>query len=543
MIVFLIPSISLEKESLESFPNFSLWVLEKVLSWGACFLVWWWSAYLITKNGTKVISIFSIWLIGFLGGLFGCLVGEILKNWLQLSFRLNFYQRTIYTSISCICVVMVTSVLGRDRRSFLFFKNEVKRSLIRERILSIRKSKIYSARFEKLHQEITSNLISIVEKNTNQGKFSELGIDLRSFSHKLFQGLNKKEVREPRTSKFFFSDVSFRLLMMSIRDEPLNPNIFTLVIGFFVSMPLLRLENSMKSLEASFIAIFTTFVIHNLQYRNWKLKRPSQLKVLLGFDFFNVIILIIEFSILKRYFGYYSEVSNPLFLYAMLVVLYSFFFVFGHLSRVSDVARLNEEQVKAIEANNAPTLNDLVEIEEFRIRLEWSKFVHAELQPYLLAMDLSTNPPSPDFQVSEIRSKVLNFRDSFVLFADPEVITFEDCFTSLISKWEGILTVIPDTGSIPITSVIQSQAILDLRDVLSELAVNAVKHGGADILRVQVKVGKSNSLVVRAENNGAPLGKVKAGLGLQVFDLLCGNNWSLRNYGGMVVFRCRIYNH
>jgi len=47
---------------------------------------------------------------------------------------------------------------------------------------------------------------------------------------------------------------------------------------------------------------------------------------------------------------------------------------------------------------------------------------------------------------------------------------------------------------------------------------------------------------VRAENDGAPLGKLKPGLGLSVFDLLCGKNWSLKNYRGMVCFSGRIYN-
>ena len=90
-------------------------------------------------------------------------------------------------------------------------------------------------------------------------------------------------------------------------------------------------------------------------------------------------------------------------------------------------------------------------------------------------------------------------------------------------------------------SVVYRLAHVEL--VLNELAVNAVKHGGADILRVEIKSRANNSLVVRAENNGAPLSKIKPGLGLSIFDLLCGESWSLKNYGGVVVFTCRIYSH
>jgi len=122
-------------------------------------------------------------------------------------------------------------------------------------------------------------------------------------------------------------------------------------------------------------------------------------------------------------------------------------------------------------------------------------------------------------------------------------LNIDDCFRNLDNKWNGILGIIANTESISKNTNINPQAILDLRDVLNELAVNAVKHGGADILRVEIKSRANNSLVVRAENNGAPLSKIKPGLGLSIFDLLCGESWSLKNYGGVVVFTCRIYSH
>ena len=543
MVVFLVPSISLEENSLESFTTFSHWVIEKILAWGSCFLIWLLSAYLVTKNGTRNVSVFSIWLVGFLGGFFGCLVGEIFKNLLGVTFRLDFFQRMIYTSISCICVVMVTSVLGRDRRSFLFFKNEVRRSVEREQISGIRKSKIHSANFDSFNEGIESKLISIINKKSNQKNMKNLRLALRHFSHELFQGLEHIKIRQPIANKLFYSDFSYKLFLISIRNEPLNPNIFTMVISFFISMPLLRLENSIKSLIASLFVITTTLIIHNLQYFYWKSNLPVQLRKLLAFDVLNVLILIIEFFILKKYFGFYRNVTNEIFLDAMLVILYSFFYIFGHISRASDIARLNVDAVKDIEITNAPSVPELIKDEEYRIKLAWSKFVHAELQPYLLVMGLSSNPSSIGVQVTEIKSKILSFKDNLVFFAGPGALTLNDCFTSLNHKWDGLLNIISNTESISESTKISPQAILDLRDILSELAVNAVKHGGADILKVDVKSSRSNSLQVIAENNGTSLTKIKPGLGLSVFDHLCGNNWSLKNYDGMVVFTCRIYNN
>ena len=541
--VFLVPSILVEEDSTKTFTLFTYWLIEKILAWGSALLIWWSSAYFITRNGTRKVSLPWIWLIGFLGGFVGCAVGEICKNWLGLTFRLEFYQRTIYTSITCICIVMVTSIAGRGRRSFIFFKNEINRSLIRQRIYEIRNSKSYLARLDRLQEEIAKKLNAVINIKSDQNNFKNLRVQLRDFSHDLFNGLSNHKVRKLRSKQFFYSDFSYKLFLLSIRSEPLNPNIFTMILSLFVCIPLLRLENSVESLFAGLFVILATFIIHNAQNYYWKLKAPVKFMTLLAFDLFNLLILIIGLSLLKSNFGFYKSVSNSSLLLLMLAILYTFFYILGHLSRVGDIAKINQESVRQDQIANTPSHAQLVEDEEYRIRVEWSKFIHAALQPYLLVLDLSDKPSDRKQVISEVKSKVLDFQKSVVYFAEPQILSLDDCFRNLNNKWNGILNIITDTKSSLKNTNISPQAILDLRDVLSELAVNAVKHGGADILRVEVKSRGSNSLVVRAENNGAPLSKVKPGLGSSIFDLLCGESWSLKNYGGEVVFTCRIYSH
>lgn len=541
--VFLVPSILVEEDSTKSFMLFSYWLIEKILAWGTGLLVWWVSAYFATKNSTRNVSILWIWLIGFLGGFFGCAVGEICANWLGLTFRLEFYQRTIYTSITCICVIMITSIAGRGRRSYIFFQNEIKRSLIRQRIYEIRSSKSYLTRFDRLQQEIASQLNAVINIKSNRSDFNTLRVQLREFSHDLFNGLKHHKIRQPRSDRYFYPDFSYKLFLLSVRSEPLNPNIFTIVITFFVGIPLLRIENSVKSLIAGLFLFLTTLIIHNAQFYYWKVKGSAKFAALLSFDFLNLLILISGLSLLKSYFGFYKSVSNSSLLLLMLTIMYSFFYILGHISRVGDIARINQEVVRQEQIATTPSHEELVEDEEYRIRLEWSKFIHSVLQPHLMVLDLSENPTDQRLVASDLKTKVLDFKKDVVYFGDSEVLSLDDCFRNLDNKWHGILSIITNTESISKNTMINPQAILDLRDVLNELAVNAVKHGGADILRVEVKSRGSNSLVVRVENNGAPLSKVKPGLGSSIFDLLCGESWSLKNYGGVVVFTCRIYNH
>jgi hypothetical protein len=438
---------------------------------------------------------------------------------------------------------MVTSIAGRGRRSFIFFKNEINRALIRQRIYEIRNSKSYLARLDRLQEEIARELNAVINIKSDQNNFNNLRVQLRDFSHDLFSGLRHPKIRLLKSKQYFYSDFSYKLFLLSIRSEPLNPNIFTSILSLFACIPLLRLENSVKSLIASLFVILATFIIHNAQYYYWKIKAPVKFMTLLAFDLFNLLILISGLSLLKSNFGFYKSVSNSSLLLLMLVILYAFFYILGHLSRVGDIAKVNQDAVRQDQIAHTPSHAQLVKDEEYRIRVEWSKFIHAVLQPYLLVLDLSNKPGDRKQVLSELKSKVVDFQKSVVYFADPQILSLDDCFRNLNNKWNGILNIIADTKSSSKDTNISPQAILDLRDVLNELAVNAVKHGGADILRVEVKSRGNNSLVVRAENNGAPLSKVKPGLGSSIFDLLCGESWSLKNYGGEVVFTCRIYSH
>jgi hypothetical protein len=543
MATFLIPSISLESNSLASPSYFLSWLIEKILGWGTCFLIWWFSAYFVMRIGRRSISILWIFLIGFLGGFFGCLVGEISADWLGLSFRLGFFQRMMYTSASCICVVMLTSVLGKGRRSLIFFRNEIQRRLIRERKAQIRSQKIYSDHFNSLQNEISDKVNFLINHEVDQNNLSNLGIRLRSFSHDLFKDIDHHEYWHRKKNKKFHLDFSYNLFVLSLRGEPLNPNLFTLVFGIFLTLPLLRLENSIKSLMAGLLAILITFIIHNLQHHYWRLKASVQWRLLFVFDIFNIFILITLFLTLKSTFGIYKSVSNSNFLLIMFVIFYLFVYFLGNVSRSSDVAKMNEEMIRQDELHKCPSISELAEAEGFRIMLKWSKFIHGTLQAYLLINQLSRNPISLESQGSELKGKVREFKESLVFFGDREELTLDDCLKSLNRKWEGIISIISNIENISTKIVINSQSIHDLDDILGEVISNAVKHSHADTLKVDIRSNHSNSLVVRAESNGVLGRSVSPGLGSSLFDLVCGKSWSINNFGGKIVFSCLIFNH
>ena len=542
IVVFLVPSVFIEADSTKSFTLFSYWVIEKIFAWGSCLLIWWLGAHFISKKSERNVSFLSIWVLGFLCGFIGCAVGEICGNWLGLTFELDFYPRAIYTSLTCVSVVLLTSILGRGRRSFLFYQSETRRALIKQRIYKIRKNKSYLTNFDILQNKIASKVIALSKVKSTKSDISSLRLKLRDLSHELSGNASDKRLPKLNTSRYFYPDFSRKLFLISIRSEPLNPNIFTLVFGVFICVPILQIEHSFQSLIPCLWVLFVTLIIHNAQHYYWKVKALVKTMALLSFDFINVFMVFIGLAALRSYFGYYEAVTAAPFLIAMIAVIYSFFYVLGHTSRVGDIASLNDKEFRQNEIASIPSQEMLIEDEEHRQQLEWAKFIHSDLQSYLLAVELSKSPSAPKSVAPEIKERVLGFKKSLVYFGDQKILSLADCFKYLDNKWSGILSMNVNTESISKSTKISPQAIADLKDLLDELALNAVKHGGAELLSIEVKSDGKNSLVVRAENDGAPLGKIKPGLGTSIFDLLCGKNWSLKNYRGMVCFSGRIYN-
>ena len=263
---------------------------------------------------------------------------------------------------------------------------------------------------------------------------------------------------------------------------------------------------------------------------------------LLSFDFINVFMVLIGLAALRSYFGFYEGVTAAPFLIAMIAVIYAFFYMLGHITRVVDIAESNAKEFRQEEIANIPSQEMLIEDEEKRLQLAWAKFIHSDLQSYLLARELSKSPSASKSVAPEVKKRVVGFKKSIVYFGDQKILSLTDCFKYLDNKWSGILSIKVNTERISKSTKINPQAITDLKDLLNELALNAVKHGGAESLSIEVKSDGNNSLVVLAENDGAPLGTIKPGLGTAIFDLLCGKNWSLKNYRGMVCFSGRIYN-
>jgi two-component sensor histidine kinase len=77
--------------------------------------------------------------------------------------------------------------------------------------------------------------------------------------------------------------------------------------------------------------------------------------------------------------------------------------------------------------------------------------------------------------------------------------------------------------------------LVDLEEVLRELIANAVRHGGANQVNIEIGYLENGRLDIKSTNNGSPYKPKKIGLGTQFLNELSPNNWKIENKDGQVI--------
>jgi signal transduction histidine kinase len=103
--------------------------------------------------------------------------------------------------------------------------------------------------------------------------------------------------------------------------------------------------------------------------------------------------------------------------------------------------------------------------------------------------------------------------------------SLDDQFAEMVGRWEGYVQIevlpspLPDFGAEINAKVIQ---------LATEAISNAVRHGLASALTIEVRPQPNSILRITITDDGLGPRKGASGLGSHLFNSLCGANWSLR---------------
>jgi two-component sensor histidine kinase len=127
---------------------------------------------------------------------------------------------------------------------------------------------------------------------------------------------------------------------------------------------------------------------------------------------------------------------------------------------------------------------------------------------------------------SAIKSELKALVDSISLSEGNNVQNFSRIMGSLAATWEGIATSEIELKGIAEDELSGDPVLMNtLRELLSELTFNAIKHGGANKVVFSVSLATDNTVELTCTDNGErPSDSGRVGLGTKLLDE-CAVNW------------------
>ncbi|MEN9956335.1 MAG: hypothetical protein RLY34_1142, partial [Actinomycetota bacterium] len=216
----------------------------------------------------------------------------------------------------------------------------------------------------------------------------------------------------------------------------------------------------------------------------------------------------------------------------LLVVLNVMFCVVGFAySRSFEIDRL--EAVTQMQRDNDSLAREVALFEQqmWIARRNWSFVVHGTVQAALTAAitRLSSGDQLEQYQIDMVMQDLNRAKEA--LSKTPEIdVDLPKALQNLASTWDGICQVkfqITDRA----TRALQrdSGARMCINEICKEAVSNAVRHGEAKDVLVEIDRDANELLVLKVSNNGRMLdSKIRRGIGSSMLDELT-LNWSLTN--------------
>ena len=189
-----------------------------------------------------------------------------------------------------------------------------------------------------------------------------------------------------------------------------------------------------------------------------------------------------------------------------------------------DMSRLVVEERLRVIVDGFARENKLFEQKLWVAKYSWAAKLHGTVQAALTAASLRlarSSNPSPKV-IAEVVTDLQRAIDALKVSGQPEI-SLKDCLADIALAWEGICQVEYDLDTSWNTEEEFSvETKIVLNEIIKEAVSNAVRHGLAKKVAVQLQLTSEGDLLLLVSNNGTePIFSGKETLGMKTFDALC----------------------
>ena len=521
----------------QTFRDYSLWLIAKGLSIVGIYALWRLIKVFLEMRGINTIALWSILLIGAIGGLFQTFCLKFFITLFYLNDNSSLEIRLISSAIMAAIWLPVQSVTITNFQKFRKLRLSLQEQLLEMEVIDLARK-----RLQVLNEEIISTqigeLVSRSSLTVNREWEDAVSSKSKEKLPEITRALATDHLRvlahdiadlktHPSVGKHWWSIderlslTLFDAIIRSVRTRPLNPEWFVLVLIGTIELPLLRRQDWPVSLYVLIIFAITTYLIHLLGLFLFRLSPKEAVVINLFVYLANAII---PFQLIKLLPQYDSNPRYPVaFAIVLLVVTLSGHLAQAGLIRQEDLIGIERETLEKIRLENAQ-----VNLELARTTRKWAQHIHGNVQSRLHAYSLvleqaqlREDAAGVERAIEEIRRTLLDLNaEQAQIYSD----SLENEVASICELWDGIVgfKLVID----PVLKDLIDPRVADITKCVSEAITNSVRHGSAEKIFIEI-YKRNETIVLKIQDDGLGFTEVKLGLGSSVFDTTTEGDWNL----------------
>ena len=525
-IIFILPAVFTEESATESVGGYLRWFLIKLSAVLFAYLIYLKIYHLLTIRNRNNLRFYEIFAIGAFGGaVSGLLTALIISLTKFVSTDNSLVSQLIgpattggvWLPITCASSVSYKKISDLYQTLNSQFNSKI--------IEEIHKSDLFKEAVVNKDRITTDQIITIIKSNKD---YSAAAHDLEQIGIKKekFKSLKIKRIR----NIFYILGRGNNIFKISVKVAPLNPVLFTLVMTSVILFGVIQNNPTISGLIViTYIATYT-YIFHRLQvffyekYDNWFwLSIVCDVACLLSFTLTG--FLLDRFTNLTIYYNSVL-ISNVL-----VIFLYILIYLTGQITQSATIS-YRQQRLKFEEYLNSESFKLKVFNQEvLDDSMKWAQLIHGKVQTRFIAASGDNSAAGRQNLISDINRAIVDeLEHSGVSESDAALI-----IERITSPWSAVISINSVISKDLTNTALPEGAATKLEQVVEEVITNAVKHGAAQSIWLELSMESDKSLLLQIKNDGKAVETKRKSLGTSLFDK--AGVWSLSNVDSYVIFK------
>ena len=525
-IIFILPAVFTEESATESVGGYLRWFLIKLSAVLFAYLIYLKIYHLLTIRNRNNLRFYEIFAIGAFGGaVSGLLTALIISLTKFVSTDNSLVSQLIGPATTGAVWLPITCVSSVSYRKISDLYQTLNSQFNSKIIEEIHKSDLFKEAVVNKDRITTDQIITIIKSNKD---YSTAAHDLEQIGIKKekFKSLKIKRIR----NIFYILGRGNNIFKISVKVAPLNPVLFTLVMTSVILFGVIQNNPTISGLIViTYIATYT-YIFHRLQvffyekYDNWFwLSIVCDVACLLSYTLTG--FLLDRFTNLTIYYNSVL-ISNVL-----VILLYFLIYLTGQITQSATIS-YRQQRLKFEEYLNSESFKLKVFNQEvLDDSMKWAQLIHGKVQTRFIAASGDNSAAGRQNLISDINRAIVDeLEHSGVSESDAALI-----IERITSPWSAVISINSVISKDLTNTALPEGAATKLEQVVEEVITNAVKHGAAESIWLELGMESDKSLLLQIKNDGKAVETKRKSLGTSLFDK--AGVWSLSNVDSYVIFK------